>query len=104
MCGFFERNCLGLQKFLPLTQSPLVFAARSCGDSSSWHWNSGLGRLVWGWDSPLPSILPEFLPITYGYGTSPFHIFAPPTSLDGCGFFNSEVVELPLNGISDGSE
>ena len=25
MCGFFKRNCLGLQEFLPLTQSPLVF-------------------------------------------------------------------------------
>ena len=29
--GFFKRNCLGLQKFLPLTQSPLVFAARVVG-------------------------------------------------------------------------
>ena len=43
MCGFFKRNCLGLQLFLPLTQSPLGFAARSCGDLSSWHWNAGLG-------------------------------------------------------------
>ena len=23
---------MGLQQFLPLTQSPLIFAARSCGD------------------------------------------------------------------------
>ena len=51
VCGFFKRNCLGLQQFLPLTQSPLVFAARSCGDLSSWHWNPGLGGLMWGWDS-----------------------------------------------------
>ena len=42
MCGSFKSNCLGLQKFLPLTQSPLVFAARSYGDLSAWHWNPGL--------------------------------------------------------------
>ena len=53
VCGFFKRNCLGLQQFLPLTQSPLVFAARSCGDLSSWHWNPGLAGLVCGWDSSL---------------------------------------------------
>ena len=53
VCGFFKRNCLGIQKFLPATQSPLVFVARSCGDLSSWHWNPGLGCLVWSWDSLL---------------------------------------------------
>ena len=54
MCGFFKGNCMELQKSLPLTQCPMVFAARSCGYLSSWHWNSGLGGLVWGWDSLLP--------------------------------------------------
>ena len=53
MCGFFKRNCLRLQKFLPSTQSLLMFAARNFEDLSSWHWNPGLGKLVWGWDSPL---------------------------------------------------
>ena len=44
--GFFKRNCLGLQKFLPPTQSPLLFAARSYGNCLSfWHWNPGLGSL-----------------------------------------------------------
>ena len=43
MCGFLKRNCLELQKFLPLTPLPLVFAARSYGDLSSWHWIPGLG-------------------------------------------------------------
>ena len=33
-----------------------------------------------------------------------FHICAPPTSLDGCDFFDSIVVRLPFNLISDGSE
>ena len=52
-CGFFKGNCLGLQEFLPPTQFPLIFAARSYGDLSSWHWNPGLGVLVWGEDSLL---------------------------------------------------
>ena len=55
--GFFKRNCLGLHKFPPLTQSLLVFVARSCGDLSSWHWNTRLGGLVWDWDSLLPRYL-----------------------------------------------
>ena len=53
VCRLFKRNCLGPQKFLPLIQSLLVFAARSYGDLSFWHWNPGLGGLVWGWDSSL---------------------------------------------------
>ena len=52
---FPKRNCMGLQKFLPLIQSPLVFAARRYGDLSSWYWNPGLGGLVWSWDSSLPT-------------------------------------------------
>ena len=43
---FFKGNCLRLQKFLPPTQSLLVFVASSYGDLSSWHWNPGLGGLV----------------------------------------------------------
>ena len=43
ICRFFKRNCWGLQKFLLLTQSPLVNAARSYGDLSSWYSNPGLG-------------------------------------------------------------
>ena len=35
MSGFLKRNCLGLKKFLLLTQLLLVFAARSYGDLSS---------------------------------------------------------------------
>ena len=58
--GFFKRNGLGLQKFLPPTQSPLVFAARNCGDLLSWHWNPGLGGLVWVWASSLLDVPPEF--------------------------------------------
>ena len=49
-------------------------------------------------------IPPKFITTTCGCGTSPFHSSTPPTSLDGCGFFNSIVVRLPLNLISDGSE
>ena len=35
------------------------------------------------------------------YGTSPFCICAPLSSHFGCGFFNSVVVRLPFNSISD---
>ena len=53
------------------------------------------------WDIPQ-----EFLSTTTTrrYRTSPFHVCAPSTSLDGCGFFYSVVVRLPFNSISDGSE
>ena len=57
-CGPFKRNCLGIQNFLPPTQSPLVFAGRCHGDLSSCHWKSELGILVWGWDSLLPRYPP----------------------------------------------
>ena len=80
------------------------FAARSYENLPSWHWNPGWG--AWcgagtpcSWDIP-----PEFLSTTCGCGTSPFCISTQPTSLDGCGFFNSIVVRLPFNSISDHSE
>ena len=81
MCGFPKGNCLGLEQPPPLTQSPLVFTARSCGDLFSWLWNPGLGLLT-------PKIcLLNFYPC--GCGASPFCIHAPPICLDGCGFFNN---------------
>ena len=44
VCEFLKRNCLGLKKFLPPTQSPLVFAASSYEDlSSPWAWVPGVG-------------------------------------------------------------
>ena len=48
VCGFSKGNCLGVLKFLLLTQSLLVLAARSYWDLSSWYYNPGLGGLVWG--------------------------------------------------------
>ena len=64
----------------------------------------GWGGLVWGWDSLLLRNPSEFLSTTHGCGTSPFHVYAPPTSLDGCGFFNSIVVRLSFNSIFVSSE
>ena len=56
-------------------QSPLVFTARSYGDFSSWHWNPGLGGLIWGWDTSLlrgklhsQDIHPDFYPPHVGMG------------------------------------
>ena len=100
VCGFFKGNCLGFQKFLPLTQSLLVFAARSYGDLSSWYWNPGLGGQVWGW----ASLFPIYLSQIFIHQMYLFHISTPFTSLDGRGFFNSVVVRLPFNSISDCSE
>ena len=71
---------------------------------------SGTGTLVWGsWcGAGTPhsqDIPPKFLSTTRGCGTSPFWVYAPPTSLDGCGLFNSVVVKrLLCNSIADGSE
>ena len=61
-------------------QSPLVFTARSYGDFSSWHWNPGLGVLVWCWDPSLLKYPSRFLSTTHGCGSSPFHISTPPAS------------------------
>ena len=46
-------------------------------------------------------IPPKVLSITHGCGTSLFWVCAPPTSLDGHGFFHSVVIRLPFNLISD---
>ena len=35
VCGFFKKNCLGLQNCHPPAESPLLFGARSYGDLSS---------------------------------------------------------------------
>ena len=60
VCGFFKENCLGLQKFLPLTQSMQVFAARNYRELSSWHWKLGLwvGALFLATEISLPNFYP----------------------------------------------
>ena len=69
LCGFFRRNCLRLQKFLPLTQSlvvcgqklwRLIFLALEC-------WAGGL---VWVWDFSLPRYLSQ---IFIHMGVGPAH-------------------------------
>ena len=115
VCGFFMRNCLGLPKFLPPTQSSLVFATKSCGKLSSWHWNPGLGGLVCAWDSSLwryPSRI--FIHHMWAWDQPIPHKCFSYHSLDGCGFFNSIVVnfhstrfhsfKLLFKLISDSSE
>ena len=69
----------------------------------------GTGTLGWGtWcgagTPPSRDVSPEFLSTTLECGSSLFQICALPTSLDGCIFFNSIVVRLPFNSISDSSE
>ena len=103
VCGFCKTNCLGL---LSCTDSsPLDSAARSYGDLSSWHWDPGLGTLVWGWDSSLPRCPSLYMCILYMWvWGQPVPRLRPSSSLGGCGFCNSVVVRLPFNSISDGSE
>ena len=67
------------------------------------------GILGWGaWSgagSPhSQDIPPDLLAPTHGWETSWFCICTPPTSLNGCGFFNSVVVRLPFNLVSGNSE
>ena len=120
LCGLFKKNSLGLQKFLLPTQSLLVFAARNYGDLSSWSWIPGLECLVWGcplidftllisnqvasYHSSLLRYHSQNLSTTHRCGTSLSCVSTSPTSLDGCGFFNSVVFRLPFNLISDSSE
>ena len=88
---------------LLLPQPSLVFTARSYGDLSSCHWNPGLGGLVWGWDSSLlryPSQIFIHHMWVCDQHVPRLHL----SYLDGCGFFNSVVVRLPFNLVSDGSE
>ena len=69
----------------------------------------GTGTLGWGawcgvgtsWSSDIP---PKFLSTICGCGTSPFCLCVPLASLNECAFFNSTVVRLPFNSISESSE
>ena len=111
VCGFFNRSCLGLQSFLPLTQYRLVFAARSDGDLSSgdliflavepWAGSPGVGLGLLAPQIFLLNIYPLHVNVGPAYSIS-----FPPTSLDGCGFFKFVVVKLQstqfLTVLSDG--
>ena len=103
LCGSFKLSFSKIWQFLALPQPPLLFTARSCGDSSSWHWNPQLCSLAWGWDRLLPRYPSRFLSTTRECGTAGAHSAAaaaaaavsmphcsssplrPPTHLYGCG-------------------
>ena len=104
MSGFFKGNYLGLQKFLPLTQFPLVLQPEVMGTYLPGSGTQGLG--AWCGAGTLCSLetLPKFLSTICGCGTSSFCISASPTNLDGYGFFNLVFVRLPFNSICGSSE
>ena len=104
VCGFFQRNYLGLQKFPPPTQSLLVFSARSYGDFFSWCWKPELMGLVLGWDSSLMRYPSEIFIHHMWVRDQSVLCLHPSYSLDGCGFLNFIIVRLPFNSISDGAE
>ena len=73
-CGPFKKRLFRIPQFLLLPQPPLFFTARSYGDLPPWHWNCGLGCLVWGWD-PYPwGIPPNFYPPHAGAGPPVPHL------------------------------
>ena len=77
-----KRNCLGFQQSVFHSLNPCWFLQLEVMETSSWHWNPGLGDLVWGWDPSLLRYPSQFLSATHGCGTSPFRVYAPPTNLD----------------------
>ena len=103
VCGFFKGNCLELQKFLPLTISAVFYRQKL------WELIF-LGLELWargpvvglGLLAPKISLLnfyPPHVDVGQAQCASPSL-----TSVDGCGFFSSIVVGLPLNLFSDISE
>ena len=63
-------------------------------------WSSRYGA----WTPGSQDIPPEFVSTTSVSGTSLFSVCTPPASLNRCNFFNSIVVRLLFNSISDASE
>ena len=99
-----QEELLWLQQCLPLTQFPLVFAARSCGDLSFWHWNHGLLGLAWSWDYTFLRY-PSWIFIYHTWVKDQLVPCMCSSYQSGwMWFFNSIVVRLPFNSISDGSE
>ena len=64
-----------------------------------WAWGPGLGLGFLTPEISLPNFYPLHMRVEPALSTS-----APPNGVDGSGFFNSVVVRLPFNSISDGSE
>ena len=74
--GFFKKNCLGLQNYLPSTQPPLVIAAQKFGGLIFLALEPWDGELV-GWNSLLPRYSPlNFYPPPMDVGSA--HSVSPP--------------------------
>ena len=64
----------------------------------TWAEGPGVGLGLLAPEKALPYFYPPHVGVGPACSTS-----TPPTSLDGCNFFNSVVVGLPFNSIYDGS-
>ena len=51
MCGFFKGNCLGTPEVSSTNSIPVRFCSQKLWGLIFWHWNPGLGGIVWGRDS-----------------------------------------------------
>ena len=104
MCGFFKSNCFGSGSFFHQLNPHWFLQPEVVGTYLPGTGILGCGTWCGTGTPHSRDIPPESLSTTHGCGTSPFHICAPPTSLDGCGFFNSIVVRLAFDSISVSSE
>ena len=104
VCGFFRGTSWDSQSFFHRLNPCWVLQPEVIGT-----YLPGIGTLGWGtWcGAGTPGsqdIPPEFLSTTNRCELSPLHVSTPLTSLDECGFFNSVVVRVLFNLVSDGSK
>ena len=102
--GSLRRTAWGSRSLFHWVNPCWVLQPEVIGTYLPGTWTLGWG--LWcGAGSPHSwDISSKFLSTMHGCGTCPICVCTPPTSLNGCGFFNSLVVRLPFNSISDGSE
>ena len=95
ICGPFKNSVFPSSSALCFSQmqSLLAFTVRCCEDSSSQHWCTGLGSLVWDWYALLfrgdlfnRAIPPDSYPPHHGRGTCLFHISTLLTGLNVVSF------------------
>ena len=103
MCGLFKGTAWGSSIFFHW-HDPYWFCSQKLWELTFLALKPKLGGLVWCCESSL-TLYPSqiFIHHMWVWDQSVL-VCAPPTSLDGCGFFNYVVVILPFNSISDGTE
>ena len=94
--GSFKQTLLRNWQVLLLFQSPLDFTAITWGALPSWHWNSGLCGLAWGWDSSLQKYPSQFLSTTCECGTTSYAATTATTTVATSCHTESSLPFLPI--------